>query len=70
MKMKQSIFILEGLVDYDWVKVLGAYSTAAAAAVACEDFKAAGAAKSPAVVYYFDNYSITEHVLDAEAVAS
>ena len=65
--MKQSIFILEGLVDYDWVKVLGAYSSAAA--VACEAFKAAGAAKSPAVVYYFDDYSITEHVLDADAVA-
>ena len=68
MKMKQSIFILEGLVDYEGGQVLGAYRTKAAADAALDAYKAEVAARryGPG---NFDDYSITEHVLDAEAVA-
>lgn len=65
---KFSIFILEGLVDYEGGQVLGAYSTAAAAAAACEAYKAEVAARryGPG---NFDDYSIAEFVLDAAANA-
>lgn len=66
--MKQSIFILEGLVDYEGGQVLGAYSTKAAADAACEAYTAEVAARryGPG---NFDDYRIVELVLDADAVA-
>ena len=66
--MKQSIFILEGLTDYEGGQVLGAYSSMAAAEGALEACKT----KVAAMKYgpgNFDDYSITECVLDAAADA-
>ena len=65
---KFSIFILEGLVDYEGGQVLGAYSTKFGADAACEAYKAEVAARKHGPGN-FDDYRITEHVLDAEAVA-
>jgi hypothetical protein len=64
--MKQSIFILEGLVDYEGGQVLGAYSTKAAADAALDAYKVKAAAR-----HYgeFDSYSVAEFILDADADA-
>jgi len=66
MKMKQSIFILEGLVDYEGGQVLGAYSTVRYADAACEAYKAKAAVRKYG---NFDDYSVAEFILDAAADA-
>lgn len=66
--MKQSIFILEGLVDYEGGQVLGAYSTKADADAACEAYKAKVAAEKYGPGN-FDGYSVAEFILDAAADA-
>jgi len=61
-----SIFILEGLTDYEGGQVIGAYRTRAAA----KDALAAYEAKAADRKYgNFDDYSIAEFVLDAAADA-
>lgn len=60
---KFSIFIIEGLTDYEGGQVLGAYRTKAAAVAALDAYKA------KAMIYdndEFDGYSIAELVLDAD----
>jgi len=69
--MKQSIFILEGLVDYEGVQVIGAYSTKEAAVAALDAYKAAVNThdndllkRTPYKTGFYD-YRIVEFILDA-----
>jgi len=71
--MKQSIFILEGLVDYEGGQAIGAYSTKEAAESALDAYKAAvdtydnDLLKRAPYKTGFDGYSIVEFILDAAA---
>lgn len=65
---KFSIFIIEGLTDYEGGQVLGAYRTKADADAALDAYKAKVAA-NPRVEFEFDGYRIAEFILDAAANA-
>jgi len=74
---QSSIFILEGLVDYEGGQAIGAYSTKEAAVAALDAYKAAvdtydrdrgrDLLKRAPYKTGFDGYSIVEFILDAAA---
>jgi len=70
---QSSIFILEGLVDYEGGQAIGAYSTKEAAVAALDAYKAAvdtydnDPLKRTSYKTGFDGYSIVEFILDAAA---
>ncbi len=71
MKNKSSIFLVNGLVDYEGSQVLGAYLTMTAAKAALEAYRSQVAAdlkNRSYLVSAYDDYSITEFVVDAAAV--
>jgi len=65
MKNKSSIFIVNGIY-FQGSQVLGAYSTMAAAESALEVYKVKLATDTDDC-WEFDDYGISEHVLDAAA---
>jgi hypothetical protein len=64
-----SIFIVNGINDYEGNTSLGAYSTLEAAKTAVETYieKAAISNKNGDFKREFDNYSIIKFIVDAEA---
>ncbi len=72
MKNKSSLFIVNGFIDYEGSRVLGVYSTLAAAEGALEVYKGKVAADTKNRTYdhsEFDDYSISEHILNADAAS-
>lgn len=70
MKNQSSIFLVNGLVDYEGGRALGAYSTMAAAEAALDAYKANVLADIESCTYdhyEYDDYSITEFIVDAAA---
>lgn len=70
MKNESSIFLVNGLTDYEDGRVLGAYSTMAAAESALDTYKANVLADIESCTYdhyEYDDYSITEFIVDAAA---
>ena len=70
MKNQSSIFLVNGLTDYEGARVLGAYSTMAAAEAALDAYQSLVAAESKNRIYLtsaYDDYSITEFIVDAGA---
>ena len=66
------IFLVNGLMNYEGSTVLGAYRSKALAESALEAYKVKAAADTANRTYdhfEFDDYSITECVLDANAKA-
>ena len=72
MKNKSSLFIVNGIIDYEGSQVLGVYSTLEAAEGALEVYKGKVAADTKGRTYNhsaFDDYSISEHILNADAAS-
>lgn len=70
MTNQPTIFLLNGLTDYEGGTVLGVYLTAAGAEAALEAYKANVLADIESCTYdhyEYDDYSITELIIDAAA---
>lgn len=70
MTSQPIIFLLNGLTDYEGSTVLGVYLTAAGAEAALDVYKAKVLADIESCTYdhyEYDDYSITEFIIDAAA---
>jgi len=70
MTTQPTIFLLNGVADYELTAVLGVYLTAAGAEAALDVYKTKVLADIESCTYNhfeFDDYSITEFIIDAAA---